>query len=80
MFEPGGFHRPLAARQREWKTKTGKANFSVPPSLSEDPDTRDGPGDVLRLITLRCNDQFNTTIYGYDDRFRGVKGTRAFCS
>ena len=35
----------------------------------------DGP-DVLRLMTLRSNDQFNTTIYGYDDRFRGVKGTR----
>ena len=33
--------------------------------------------DVLDLITLRSNDQFNTTIYGYDDRFRGVNGTRA---
>ena len=32
--------------------------------------------DALRLMTLRSNDQFNTTIYGYDDRFRGVKGTR----
>ena len=32
--------------------------------------------DVLDLITLRSNDQFNTTVYGYDDRFRGVKGTR----
>jgi anaerobic selenocysteine-containing dehydrogenase len=31
---------------------------------------------VLQLITLRSNDQFNTTVYGYDDRFRGVKGTR----
>ena len=34
-----------------------------------------GP-DVLRMMTLRSNDQFNTTIYGYDDRFRGIKGTR----
>jgi anaerobic selenocysteine-containing dehydrogenase len=32
--------------------------------------------DVLRLITLRSNDQFNTTIYGYHDRFRGIDGTR----
>ncbi len=32
--------------------------------------------DVLRLITLRSNDQFNTTIYGYRDRFRGIEGTR----
>jgi anaerobic selenocysteine-containing dehydrogenase len=31
---------------------------------------------VLRLVTLRSNDQFNTTIYGYDDRFRGIHGTR----
>ena len=31
---------------------------------------------VLQLMTLRSNDQFNTTIYGYHDRFRGVKGTR----
>ena len=31
---------------------------------------------MLQLVTLRSNDQFNTTVYGYDDRFRGVKGTR----
>ncbi len=32
--------------------------------------------DSLRLMTLRSNDQFNTTVYGYDDRFRGIKNTR----
>ena len=31
---------------------------------------------MVRLITLRSNDQFNTTIYGYNDRFRGIHGTR----
>ncbi len=36
----------------------------------------DGGADVMRLITLRSNDQFNTTIYGLSDRFRGVEGTR----
>ena len=76
MFEPGGFHRPIAARQRIWKTNTGKANFITPKGLDEDPDMASDRRDVLRLITLRSNDQFNTTIYGYDDRFRGVKGTR----
>jgi molybdopterin-dependent oxidoreductase alpha subunit len=76
MFEPGGFHRPIAARHRQWKTKTGKANFIVPRGLDEDGDMPANGPDVLRLMTLRSNDQFNTTIYGYDDRFRGVKGTR----
>ncbi len=76
MFQPGGFHRPLAARQRVWRTKTGRANFLTPRGLDENPDMHSDRRDVLRLMTLRSNDQFNTTIYGYDDRFRGVKGTR----
>ena len=77
VFRNGGFHRPLPARHREWKTATGKANFHLPSSLDEDPDTAVVPqSDVLQLITLRSNDQFNTTIYGYEDRFRGVSGTR----
>jgi molybdopterin-dependent oxidoreductase alpha subunit len=73
---PGGFHRPVEARHREWKTKTGKANFVVAKSLREDPDMVENAPDVLRMMTLRSNDQFNTTIYGYHDRFREVKGTR----
>jgi anaerobic selenocysteine-containing dehydrogenase len=76
MFRPGGFHRPIAARDRKWNTKTGKANFVVPSSLDVDPDMASPDGDVLRLMTVRSNDQFNTTIYGYEDRFRGVHGTR----
>ena len=76
MFEPGGLHKPLAARERRWETPTGKANFVAPEGLNEDPDMPKRHPDVLDLMTLRSNDQFNTTIYGYDDRFRGVKGTR----
>jgi molybdopterin-dependent oxidoreductase alpha subunit len=76
MQEPGGFHRPLAARERAWKTKTSKANFITPRGLDEDLDMAEVGHDVLRMITLRSNDQFNTTIYGYSDRFRGVHGTR----
>ena len=76
MWRPGGFHRPLPACQREWKTPTGKANFICPPSLDEDDDmTARGP-DVIRLTTLRSFDQFNTTVYGNHDRFRGIHGTR----
>jgi molybdopterin-dependent oxidoreductase alpha subunit len=76
MLDPGGFHRPLPARERVWKTKTKKANFITPKGLDEDKDMPDDGHDVLRMMTLRSNDQFNTTVYGYDDRFRGIKGTR----
>ncbi len=76
MWEPGGFHRQLPARHRQWETKTGKANFIFPAGLEADPDMTRADHDVLRLMTLRSNDQFNTTIYGYNDRFRGIHGTR----
>lgn len=76
MWTPGGFHRPLGARERKWKTKTGKANFIVPGSLSTDIDVDPEARDVVQLITLRSNGQFNTTIYNYDDRFRGIYGSR----
>ncbi|NNM73133.1 FdhF/YdeP family oxidoreductase [Enterovirga aerilata] len=76
LFEPGGFRKPLAARERKWETETGKANFIVPEGLEADPDMASDRRDVLDLITIRSNDQFNTTVYGYDDRFRGVEGTR----
>ncbi|GAA5232875.1 FdhF/YdeP family oxidoreductase [Verticiella sediminum] len=74
MWQPGGMPRPLGARQREWKTGNGRANFMAEAAV---PSESASPGsDVLRLMTLRSNDQFNTTVYGYDDRFRGIKGTR----
>jgi molybdopterin-dependent oxidoreductase alpha subunit len=77
LFTPGGFERPLGARTRKWDTKSGKANFILPDALVADrlSEQRMQP-QLLRLITMRSNDQFNTTIYGYHDRFRGVKGTR----
>ncbi|HEY0206323.1 MAG TPA: FdhF/YdeP family oxidoreductase [Acetobacteraceae bacterium] len=76
MAQPGGFHLPLAARKREWHTATGKANFIDPGSLDEDPVADPADRSVLQMMTVRSNDQFNTTIYGYHDRFRGVRGTR----
>lgn len=76
MWQPGGFHRPIAARERRWKTKTGKANFVVPRSLEPDLGIAETDPDVFKLMTVRSNDQFNTTVYGYYDRFRGVRGTR----
>jgi len=74
MWQPGGFHRPNPARERKWKTATGKANFIIAPSLVA--TGFDDAPDRFRLMTMRSNDQFNTTVYGYDDRFRGIKGTR----
>jgi molybdopterin-dependent oxidoreductase alpha subunit len=75
LFKPGGFARPLPARERKWVTKTGKANFITPEKLFPELSIS-SKADVLNLATLRSNDQFNTTIYGYSDRFRGVEGTR----
>jgi molybdopterin-dependent oxidoreductase alpha subunit len=76
MWQPGGFHRPLGARKRIWKTETGKANFISPKSLASDIDLPPDQRDVVQLITLRSNGQFNTTVYNYDDRFRGIYGSR----
>ena len=74
MFQPGGFWKGNKAAERIWLTKSGKAEFLTPTGLSaagfDDAEGR------YRLMTLRSNDQFNTTIYGYHDRFRGVKNTR----
>ena len=74
MFTPGGFYRGNAARERIWKTKSGKAEFTAPQTLSSN-GFKDAPGRY-RLVTLRSNDQFNTTIYGFSDRLRGIEGTR----
>jgi molybdopterin-dependent oxidoreductase alpha subunit len=71
---PGGFHLGNSASERIWKTENGKANFLIFPHLDEDEGARDP--DVLRLTSLRAHDQYNTTIYGLDDRYRGVFGRR----
>ena len=71
---PGGFYRGNAARRRVFKTQTGKAQFTTPTTLDATGLERK-PGRY-RLITLRSNDQFNTTVYGLSDRLRGVEGER----
>ncbi len=70
--EPGGFYLPNAARdKREWATQTGKAMFAI----HEIPRTTLEPGQLV-LTSVRSHDQFNTTIYGLRDRYRGVDGER----
>jgi len=70
--EPGGFTLPRGPRDsRTFDTATGKARFSVNP-----PDAISVPDGHLLLQTMRSHDQFNTTVYGLDDRYRGIKGGR----
>jgi anaerobic selenocysteine-containing dehydrogenase len=72
---PGGFRMPLPPTERVWPTPSGKAMFSVYGGVKEDADVF-GARNVLRLITLRSHDQYNTTIYALDDRYRSVFGRR----
>jgi anaerobic selenocysteine-containing dehydrogenase len=72
--KPGGFRLRVAASEREWLTPTRKANFLVYPGLDEDPRVWDR--DALTLTTIRSHDQYNTTIYGLNDRYRGITGRR----
>ena len=65
--QKGGFYLPNAARDNDYKTKSGKATFTVSPLKRVHLD----PGQFL-LTTLRSHDQYNTTIYGLDDRYRGI--------
>ncbi|MGH9900518.1 MAG: molybdopterin dinucleotide binding domain-containing protein, partial [Pyrinomonadaceae bacterium] len=69
--EPGGFYLPNLARARSFKTATGRANFTV----HDIPRHPLAPGQFL-MMTVRSHDQFNTTIYGLDDRYRGVYNER----
>jgi molybdopterin-dependent oxidoreductase alpha subunit len=71
---PGGFRLPIGPTQRIWRTASGKAEFIVTQGVREDPCAADS--SVLTLATLRSHDQYNTTIYGFDDRYRGIFGRR----
>ncbi|WP_297372068.1 FdhF/YdeP family oxidoreductase [Acidocella sp.] len=68
---PGGFRLPLPATERIWNTPSGKAEFLIYEGLNQNTDD-----SVLRLTTLRSHDQYNTTVYGLNDRYRGVFGRR----
>jgi molybdopterin-dependent oxidoreductase alpha subunit len=72
--EPGGFHLDNPPRNRVWKTPNGRANFLVFDGVEEDSPVSHPA--MLRLATLRSHDQYNTTIYALNDRYRGVFGGR----
>jgi molybdopterin-dependent oxidoreductase alpha subunit len=76
---PGGFHLKVASREREWVTASKKAQFVVHAIDKDTPihRARARHGErLLVLMTTRSHDQYNTTIYGMDDRYRGVFGMR----
>ena len=69
---PGGFVLPRGPHDsRTFPTSTGKARFTVNP-----PSAPSVPSGHLLLQTVRSHDQFNTTVYGLNDRYRGVEGGR----
>ncbi|WP_035059165.1 FdhF/YdeP family oxidoreductase [Andreprevotia chitinilytica] len=80
---PGGFYLGNSARARHWSTTTGKARFmthAVPTDLPIKAMRRQhGERPVFNLMTVRSHDQYNTTVYGLDDRYRGVFGHRRVC-
>ena len=69
--EPGGFYLPNAARERVFNTSTGKAMFTV----HELPRHELAPGQFL-MMTIRSHDQFNTSVYTENDRYRGISNGR----
>jgi molybdopterin-dependent oxidoreductase alpha subunit len=69
--ERGGFLLPSGARRRAFETPSGRAHFQSP----ELPRLELRPGEYL-MMTVRSHDQYNTTVYGLGDRYRGIEGGR----
>jgi len=73
---PGGFRLPNSAAQRQWRTASGKATFVSHALNAGTAATRDAQSPEFTLTTVRSHDQYNTTIYGLHDRYRGVHNER----
>ncbi|MEG1041038.1 MAG: FdhF/YdeP family oxidoreductase [Pseudomonas sp.] len=79
LAHPGGFYLGNSAGKRQWKTASGRANFKangLPDDLLHERVRATGQVPDLIMQSMRSHDQYNTTIYGLDDRYRGVKGQR----
>ncbi|NGY04124.1 FdhF/YdeP family oxidoreductase [Solimonas terrae] len=73
---PGGFYLGNPARERRWENAAGRAVFYAHPLVPPPAAPAAAP---LTLMTMRSHDQYNTTIYGLHDRYRGIKGERRVC-
>lgn len=71
VLNADGFYLPNGARDGNFKTNTGKANFTV----NEIPNRKVEENEFI-MMTVRSHDQYNTTIYGLDDRYRGIYSER----
>jgi molybdopterin-dependent oxidoreductase alpha subunit len=71
----GGFHLHHPNRERAFPTHDDRAQFVVHPLKAATPAN----AGLLTLMTVRSHDQYNTTVYGFDDRYRGVHGLRRVC-
>ena len=67
----GGFYLPNGVKERNFNTASGKAHFTVNPIPKNQKSD-----DEFFMMTIRSHDQFNTTIYGMNDRYRGIKNER----
>ncbi|AOA59967.1 FdhF/YdeP family oxidoreductase [Acinetobacter larvae] len=81
VYPPGGFHLEHPANQMQWRTASKKAQFIIAPMASVYADAENQylatqQQQHYLLMTIRSHDQYNTTIYGLDDRYRGVYGQR----
>lgn len=80
VHRPGGFRLRNTASERVWATASGKAEFAVhgipTDTLVHRARRRERESQVFTLTTVRAHDQYNTTVYGLDDRYRGVFGQR----
>jgi molybdopterin-dependent oxidoreductase alpha subunit len=69
--KPDGFYLPNGPRKQQFTTASGKAHFTV-----NTVRPLDVPNGYFIMMTIRSHDQYNTTIYGLDDRYRGIKNER----
>ena len=82
VYQPGGFHLEHPANRHEWRTPSQKAEFLITPLAEVYADAEHQfiaqyqKQKVYTLMTMRSHDQYNTTLYGLDDRYRGVFGLR----
>jgi anaerobic selenocysteine-containing dehydrogenase len=74
--EDGGFYLPNPARDRDFSALPGGRAVLTAYPLPEDASATPTPDGTLTLMTVRSHDQFNTTVYDLNDRYRGVHGDR----